>query len=329
MRLATRCASIVRSSSWSTHRRATSPSSVAWRSSSAPAAIDIDVTRFLADLSVRHCPAFDEWVDAKRLELRRIVCPGAQRSSARPVLAASVARRARACGKMERARSACRRTDGGARRGTLPRPATATARWPTYSRFVTRLATDAGRAPGRSLAEVAARVENALDRAPRARPATESWYAHAPSFNARLVGRNAEWDTLVRAWKSVSHEASRVVLIEGEPGVGKSRLADDFLRWVTSQGGVALRGRGYDARAGAPFGAVIEALHSALDAPGRSGRGSGMARSRSRACCRNYGSASPVSPTRRRRAPRPTGGGCSSPWRNCFSPSPRRIQSSC
>ena len=38
----------------------------------APAATEIDVTRFLADLSVRHCPAFDEWVDAKRFELRRI-----------------------------------------------------------------------------------------------------------------------------------------------------------------------------------------------------------------------------------------------------------------
>src|SRR5678816_303677 len=38
----------------------------------APAATEIDVTRFLADLSVRHCPAFDEWVDAKRFELRRL-----------------------------------------------------------------------------------------------------------------------------------------------------------------------------------------------------------------------------------------------------------------
>jgi predicted ATPase len=53
--------------------------------------------------------------------------------------------------------------------------------------------------------------------------------------------------------------------------VGKSRLADDFLRWVASQGGVVLRGRGYDAHAGAPYAAVIEALRSAIDAPGIAG----------------------------------------------------------
>ena len=86
-----------------------------------------------------------------------------------------------------------------------------------------------------------------------------------------LVGRDREWEALTRAWHAAAGDASRVVLIEGEPGAGKSRLADEFLRWVTSQGGVVLRGRGYDARAGAPFGAVIEALHSALDAPGLAG----------------------------------------------------------
>jgi predicted ATPase len=69
----------------------------------------------------------------------------------------------------------------------------------------------------------------------------------------------------------VSSDTSRIALIEGEPGVGKTRLADDFLHWVASQGGIVLRGRGYDAHAGAPFGAVIEALRSAIDAPGVAG----------------------------------------------------------
>ena len=34
------------------------------------AAIEIDATRFLAGLTVRSCAAFDEWADAKRLQLR-------------------------------------------------------------------------------------------------------------------------------------------------------------------------------------------------------------------------------------------------------------------
>jgi len=60
-------------------------------------------------------------------------------------------------------------------------------------------------------------------------------------------------------------------VIEGEAGVGKSRLANDFLRWVSAAGGTVLRGRAYDVRGGAPYGAVIEVLRSAVDAPGLAG----------------------------------------------------------
>ena len=236
----------------------------------APAATEIDVTRFLADLSVRHCPAFDEWVDAKRFELRRIYSQ-ALGARVRGMFSQRAWRDARELAEKWSALEPLADEPMAALVEAHYLSGDRDAALATYARFTTRLAADAGRAPGRSLTELVARVENASDRTPRVRPATESWYAHAPLFNARLVGRNAEWDTLVRAWKSLSQEASRVVLVEGEPGVGKSRLTDDFLRWVTSQGGVALRGRGYDARAGAPFGAIIEVLHSALDAPGIAG----------------------------------------------------------
>ena len=64
------------------------------------------------------------------------------------------------------------------------------------------------------------------------RRATESWYEHAPSFDASLVGREREWATLQRAWEGVLTGSSRTVLIEGEPGVGKTRLTDDFMTSV-------------------------------------------------------------------------------------------------
>jgi predicted ATPase len=92
-----------------------------------------------------------------------------------------------------------------------------------------------------------------------------------PSFDGTLVGREPEWDRLKRAWATATQGESRIVVIEGEPGTGKTRLADDFVRWVTTEGGLALRGRGYDARGGAPFGAVVEALRGALDAPALAG----------------------------------------------------------
>jgi predicted ATPase len=61
------------------------------------------------------------------------------------------------------------------------------------------------------------------------------------------------------------------VLVDGEAGVGKSRLAADFLRWVVANGGMVLRGRGYDPRAGVPYGPLVEVLQEALSAPGLAG----------------------------------------------------------
>src|SRR5205085_1805375 len=118
---------------------------------------------------------------------------------------------------------------------------------------------------------LADRIEHAAPTSAVPRRATENWYEHAPSFDASLVGRAKDWNTLKRAWDGVLAGSTRIVLVEGEPGVGKSRLADDFMRWVTSQGGLVLRGRGDDARAGAPFGPMIEVLRGTLEAPGLAG----------------------------------------------------------
>ena len=58
--------------------------------------------------------------------------------------------------------------------------------------------------------------------------------------------------------------AERVALVEGEAGVGKTRLVDELLRRVVADGGLVLRGRNDDTRAGLPYGLVVEALRAAL-----------------------------------------------------------------
>jgi predicted ATPase len=80
-----------------------------------------------------------------------------------------------------------------------------------------------------------------------------------------------EWNALVKAWKAASKGLRRIVLVEGEAGIGKSRLVDEFLRTVVAGGATVLRGRGYDATAGVPFAPIVEALRGALDAPGLAG----------------------------------------------------------
>jgi len=234
------------------------------------AALAIDIPRFLESLAIRGSQAFEEWADAKRAELL-----GRYVTLLRAAARDAMARRAwqEAVHLSERWRRLQPLEDDavavemearfliGDRAGALA----------TFARHRAQLASEMGRDPGRSLKTLADRIEHAAPETSVPRRATESWYEHAPSFDASLVGREREWATLRRAWDGVLTGSSRTVLIEGEPGVGKTRLADDFMRWVTSEGGLVLRGRGYDARAGAPFGPVIEALRGTLDAPGLAG----------------------------------------------------------
>jgi DNA-binding SARP family transcriptional activator len=234
------------------------------------AALAIDIPRFLESLSVRGSQAFEEWADAKRAELL-----GRYVALLRAAAREAMARRAwqEAVHLSERWKRLQPLEDDAvavemeARFLIGDRPGALAA----FARHSAQLAADMRREPGRSLKTLADRIDRAAPETTVPRRATESWYEHAPSFDASLVGREREWDMLKRAWEGALTGSSRTVLIEGEPGVGKSRLADDFMRWVTSQDGLVLRGRGYDARAGAPFGPVIEALRGTLDAPGLAG----------------------------------------------------------
>jgi DNA-binding SARP family transcriptional activator len=233
------------------------------------AAVAIDIPHFLSSLALRSCPAFEEWAEDERVELL------ARYTS----LIAGVTREAMARREW---RDAARLAERWTRLNPLAEePIIALieaqhlggerdAAHASHARYVARLSSETGRAPGRAVAELMARLEQPAVE-PKHPRAKEAWYEHSPSFIGSLIGRKREWDALRRAWDAVSSDASRVALIEGEPGVGKTRLADDFLHWVASQGGIVLRGRGYDAHAGAPFGAVIEALRSAIDAPGVAG----------------------------------------------------------
>ena len=56
-----------------------------------------------------------------------------------------------------------------------------------------------------------------------------------------FVGRGPELDALKRAWKDASAGERRAVLIGGEPGVGKTRLAAELASVVAAEGGCAVR----------------------------------------------------------------------------------------
>jgi len=74
-----------------------------------------------------------------------------------------------------------------------------------------------------------------------------------------FVGRRAERDALVDAWKEVVAGGRSVVLIAGEPGIGKTRLVKEVCRLAHDHGGLVLWG-GCEEDLGIPYQPFAEAL---------------------------------------------------------------------
>ncbi len=74
-----------------------------------------------------------------------------------------------------------------------------------------------------------------------------------------LIGREHEWSTITEAWAAAKEGRLRLVLVEGEPGIGKTRLLNEAARTLTSGDGVALQGLSAE-EAGLPYLPFVEAL---------------------------------------------------------------------
>ena len=84
-----------------------------------------------------------------------------------------------------------------------------------------------------------------------------------------FVGRGRELERLLSAWQTAVAGGMIAVLIAGEPGVGKSRLAGEWSRQAYEQGAVVLYGR-CDEDLGAPYQPFAEAMRSLVPCVGAS-----------------------------------------------------------
>ncbi|HSJ13586.1 MAG TPA: AAA family ATPase [Longimicrobiales bacterium] len=111
-----------------------------------------------------------------------------------------------------------------------------------HARFSARLRQDAETEPSPALARLSAEIERSgrseavLSRAP----------GSAALFTPDLVGRTAELSELLAAWVAAHDGVPAVVVLEGDEGSGKTRLAEAFLRTIErdSQSAFILRARG-------------------------------------------------------------------------------------
>ncbi len=77
-------------------------------------------------------------------------------------------------------------------------------------------------------------------------------------------GRGQEHARLVAWWEQARGGTSRLSLIKGEAGVGKTRLVEETIRYAEMQGALALRGRCYEFGGDIPYQPIAEAFRSVL-----------------------------------------------------------------
>ncbi|WP_445164442.1 BTAD domain-containing putative transcriptional regulator [Mycobacterium sp. Dal123C01] len=99
--------------------------------------------------------------------------------------------------------------------------------------------------------------------APMERPGLPAVLVGAGPF----VGRGDELERLLSAWQTALAGGVRTVLIAGEPGVGKTRLAGEWSQQAYEQGAVVLYGR-CDEDLGAPYQPFAEALRALVPCMG-------------------------------------------------------------
>jgi DNA-binding SARP family transcriptional activator/tetratricopeptide (TPR) repeat protein len=98
---------------------------------------------------------------------------------------------------------------------------------------------------------------------PGSAPATIG--AAAPT-SVPLVGREHELAAIESAWRA-SAQDGRVVLIEGEAGIGKTRLAETVSTTIRAAGGIVLAARGYPGEGAIAYGPIAELLRTGLATP--------------------------------------------------------------
>lgn len=233
-------------------------------------AVSYPADRFLSGFSVRHAPAFEEWTDTTRERLRQ-----AFRDALRAATLGDIAR--------SRWRDAARWAEQWIAADPLGDEAVRYAAQAFYmagdtgealaqfQQYRERLADETGMEPADALRELLDRIGPTSTTAPPvAQLATPPPDTDLPErgFASSMIGREAEWKQLTEVWHEAAAGACRTLLIQGEAGIGKTRLAEELLQWAAAEGATALRGRGYDPESGLPYQPVADALRGALQAPG-------------------------------------------------------------
>ncbi len=121
--------------------------------------------------------------------------------------------------------------------------------------------------PSAELEQLGVVLERSSGSAPRPRANS------AALFTPLLIARGPALAELVAAWRTASEGGCCVVLVEGELGIGKTRLCEEFLRRVERESGTRITSRAHSREGTGPveLGVVSQLASGLAAAPGLAG----------------------------------------------------------
>ncbi len=126
-----------------------------------------------------------------------------------------------------------------------------------YHHYADVLEHDLGLTPGQEIEDLYRQLRKGAPRRGDEQSPSLALAAESP-----FVGREREWSELAAAWESARQGRAHLVLVTGEPGIGKSRLALELGRSLRADGQLVASARAYEAAGRLPWGPVVEILRS-------------------------------------------------------------------
>src|SRR5437588_10658452 len=144
----------------------------------------------------------------------------------------------------------------------------ASAAWQVYAPCRDRFAEALRVKPSGDTLALAERIRATATVSPGSRPARPAAVARRPAGEliAPLVGRAAAFTQLVGSFQEARQGQPQAVLVEGEAGIGKTRLASEFVAWARAQGAEVLSGHAFEMGGRLPYQSLVEALRPRLEA---------------------------------------------------------------